>query len=97
MFGGKGGTIDVMGAFEIVKVCDGALVEEWFRVVVQLEECGHNGLKRVAAVDIFFEDLVIIINSKHETWVTTICLLIYEIIKLQNACFFSLSANTPMF
>ena len=97
MFGGKGGTIDVMGAFEIVKVCDGAMVKEWFRVVVKLQECGHSGLRRVEAVYAFFDGVVIIVNSKHETWVTTICLLIYEIIKLQNACFFSLSANTPMF
>lgn len=75
MFGGVGGIIDVMGTFEIVQVCDGTLDAEWFRVVVHLGECGQPGIKRIAAVDIYFEEFVIMINSKHETWVTTICLL----------------------
>lgn len=72
MFGGMGGIIDVMGTFQIVKVCDGALVADWFRVVVHMGRCGHLGLKRIVGVDIFFEEFVIMINSKHETWVTTI-------------------------
>lgn len=72
MFGGMGGTIDVMGTFQIVKICDGALAADWFRVVVHMGKCGKSGLKRIDTIDVFFEEFVIMINSKHETWVTTI-------------------------
>ncbi|XP_063040860.1 IgGFc-binding protein-like isoform X2 [Engraulis encrasicolus] len=68
-FSGHGGNVDVSGAFEIIKLCDGALVEEFFRVVVKLAACGNSGLKRVEAVYVFFEDMAITINAKHETWV----------------------------
>ncbi|KAL2080138.1 hypothetical protein ACEWY4_023931 [Coilia grayii] len=67
-FSGAGGKVDLSGAFEIIKVCDGALVEEWFRVVVKLHKCGNSGLKRIEAVYVFFEGLAITVNAKHETW-----------------------------
>ncbi|KAL2080137.1 hypothetical protein ACEWY4_023930 [Coilia grayii] len=67
-FSGAGGNVDLSGAFEIIKVCDGALVEEWFRVVVKLHKCGNSGLKRIEAVYVFFEGLAITVNAKHETW-----------------------------
>ncbi|XP_048086182.1 IgGFc-binding protein-like [Alosa alosa] len=56
-------------AFDIVKVCDGSVVKEWFRVVVKLQECGRAGLRRVEAVYVFFDALAITVNAKHQTWV----------------------------
>ncbi|KAK6327240.1 hypothetical protein J4Q44_G00028850 [Coregonus suidteri] len=69
LFNGRSGAITAMGAYEIIKVCDNALVEEWFRVVVTLQACGKSGLKSVVAVYVYFNDLMITVNSKHETWI----------------------------
>nr|XP_046181870.1 IgGFc-binding protein-like [Oncorhynchus gorbuscha] len=69
LFNGRSGAITAMGAYEIIKVCDNALVEEWFRVVVALQACGKTGLKSVVAVYVYFNDLIVTVNSKHETWI----------------------------
>ncbi|XP_062342475.1 IgGFc-binding protein-like [Osmerus eperlanus] len=69
LFGGTNGFVTASGAYEVVKACDGGLVAEWFRVVVKLEACGNTGVKRVVALYVFFDDLIISVNNKHETWV----------------------------
>ncbi|KAK6323521.1 hypothetical protein J4Q44_G00058600 [Coregonus suidteri] len=42
---------------------------KWFRVVVKLQACGKTGLKSVVAVYVYFNDLIVTVNSKHETWI----------------------------
>ncbi|KAM9419012.1 IgGFc-binding protein-like [Salvelinus alpinus] len=69
LFNGRSGAITAMGNYEIINVCDNALVEEWFRVVVTLQACGKTGLKSVVAVYVYFNDLIVTVNSKHETWI----------------------------
>lgn len=80
LFNGRSGAISAMGAYEIIKVCDNALVEEWFRVVVTLQDCGKTGLKSVVAVYVYFNDLIVTVNSKHETWVSHLVYLLLNIV-----------------
>ncbi|XP_041740717.1 IgGFc-binding protein-like [Coregonus clupeaformis] len=42
---------------------------KWFRVVVKLQACGKTGLKSVVAVYVYFNDLIVTVNSKHEPWI----------------------------
>lgn len=67
---GEAGTIAAPGAYEIIKVCNQSSTSEWFRVVVKLEICGNPGVNMLVAVYVFFNDLMITINSKHEIWVS---------------------------
>lgn len=64
LFSGENWTITSVGAYELVKVCDGALEAEWFRVVV---EFGSDG--SVMAAYVYIEEVFITVTSKQDTWV----------------------------
>lgn len=67
IFSGEKWSITSVGAFELVKACNGALEAEWFRVVVELGPFGdQNG---VVAVYVYFEDVFITFTNKQTTWV----------------------------
>lgn len=80
-YSGGMGKITATGAYEIVRVCNGVLEFEWFRVVADVQICATGGIPVTAAVYVFFDDLVITINSKQEIWVST-TKSIYTIIKV---------------
>lgn len=67
-FDGEGGTIAEPGAYEIIQNCERTLTSHWFRVVVKLERC-NPGVNTVAAVYVFFKDVMITVNDKHGVWV----------------------------
>uniref|UniRef100_A0A8B9KF75 VWFD domain-containing protein n=1 Tax=Astyanax mexicanus TaxID=7994 RepID=A0A8B9KF75_ASTMX len=69
LFNGTTWTVSSVGAFDLVKVCDGVDLSTWFRVVVELQVCSTGFLKPVA-VYVFIEDLLVTVNSKHEIWVS---------------------------
>lgn len=70
-YSGGIGQITATGAYEIVRVCNGILQFEWFRVVADVQICATGGTPITAAVYVFFDDLVITINNKQEIWVST--------------------------
>ncbi|KAL6461279.1 hypothetical protein MHYP_G00312450 [Metynnis hypsauchen] len=67
-FNGETWTFTSLGAFELVKVCDEALVLEWFRVVVQVQACGQTGLNEIVALHVFFEDVLVTVTAEQEIW-----------------------------
>ncbi|XP_037396853.1 IgGFc-binding protein-like [Pygocentrus nattereri] len=67
LFNGTTWIIPSMGAFDLVKVCDSAAVTVWFRVVVKLQAC-NSGALTPAAVYVFFEDVLVTVNSKLDIW-----------------------------
>lgn len=69
LFNGRTGSITSDGDYEMIKLCDPAMVEQWFRVVVRLEACQETGQRSVKAVYVFFHDMMLSVNYKHETWV----------------------------
>ncbi|XP_053087229.1 IgGFc-binding protein-like [Pangasianodon hypophthalmus] len=64
LFSGETWTIASVGAYELVKVCNGTLEAEWFRVVVELGPFGS-----VVAVYVYFEEVFITLTSKQATWI----------------------------
>lgn len=69
LFSGISGGLTETGTYEIVKVCDGALDAQWFRVVVEVLMCGETGWRGVAAVYVFYEGGIISVNRQLSTWV----------------------------
>lgn len=76
IFNGTTWTISSNGAFDLVKICDGANTVNWFRVVVELQACNTGALKP-AAIYVFFGDVLITVNSKHEIWVSKKSIVTY--------------------
>lgn len=67
LFSGETWTITSVGAFELVKVCNGSLEAEWFRVVVEFSPFGRKN--SLVSVHIFFEEVFITVTNKQATWV----------------------------
>ncbi|KAI4817690.1 hypothetical protein KUCAC02_011073 [Chaenocephalus aceratus] len=67
-FNGEGGTITEPGSYEIIQNCDVSQTTDWFRVVVKLETC-TPGFNTILAVYVFFNDMTISVNSKHDIWI----------------------------
>ncbi|KAF5909184.1 IgGFc-binding protein-like, partial [Clarias magur] len=63
LFSGETWNITSIGAYELVKACDGALEEEWFRVVV-----AFGSQNSVVAVYVYFEEVFITVTNKQSTW-----------------------------
>lgn len=68
-FNGESGTITMLGAYEIIQSCDQSQSADWFRVVVKLETC-TPGVNTIVAVYVFFNDVMIALNTKHDVWVS---------------------------
>ncbi|XP_029023837.1 IgGFc-binding protein-like [Betta splendens] len=68
LFSGLSGDISVMGAYEIMANCDES-ASDWFRIVAMLQQCSLTGVKSVVSVYIFFNDLIVTLTNKQETWV----------------------------
>ncbi|GLD63936.1 IgGFc-binding protein-like protein, partial [Lates japonicus] len=66
-FNGDSGTVTVPGAYEIVESCDQSQTSDWFRVVVKLEMCSP-GVNTIVAVYVFFNDMMITVDNKHNIW-----------------------------
>ncbi|XP_053345559.1 IgGFc-binding protein-like [Clarias gariepinus] len=64
LFSGETWNITSIGAYELVKACNGALEEEWFRVVVVL-----GSQNSVVAVYVYFEEAFITFTNKESTWI----------------------------
>lgn len=75
LFSGDKWIISSAGFFELVKVCNNALVAEWFRVVVELKSFGSYS--SVMSVYIFFEETFISIKSTKTIWVGVLFLFYY--------------------
>ena len=69
-FDGQSGHVTASGSYELVNVCDQSLVSEWFSVLVTLEE-KKTALKDMVALYVFFKDVAISVNDKHEVRVST--------------------------
>ncbi|XP_040909680.1 IgGFc-binding protein-like [Toxotes jaculatrix] len=67
-FTGESGTITVPGAYEIIQSCDQSQALDWFRVVVKLEMC-TPGTNTIVAVYVFFSEVMITVNNKHDIWI----------------------------
>ncbi|KAI4876213.1 hypothetical protein NFI96_017951 [Prochilodus magdalenae] len=67
LFNGTIWNVPSTGAFDLVSVCPGASVGYWFRVVAEFESC-NSGVLTPSAVYVFFENMLVTINSKHEIW-----------------------------
>lgn len=68
LFSGTTGIVSVMGAYEIITHCNQSAAD-WFRVVAKLQECTVTGVKSIAAVYVYFNDLSVTVTDKQETWV----------------------------
>uniref|UniRef100_UPI003AAD5D82 alpha-tectorin-like n=1 Tax=Centroberyx gerrardi TaxID=166262 RepID=UPI003AAD5D82 len=68
LFSGRDGIISAMGAYEIITHCDQSAAD-WFRVVAKLQECSLTGLKSVVAIYVYFNDVIVTVTDKQETWV----------------------------
>lgn len=68
LFNGTTWNIPSMGAFDLVKVCGDTVIGVWFRVVAVLQE--RTGVLSTAAVHIFFENVLVTVNSQNEIWVS---------------------------
>ncbi|KAG5842831.1 hypothetical protein ANANG_G00181920 [Anguilla anguilla] len=68
-FSGMGGILTSVGVYELVSVCPQGTEAEWFRVVVDVRTCEQSSLPAIVAVYVFFEDLFVLVNKNHETWV----------------------------
>lgn len=66
-FDGMFGPMGVLGAFELVSLCNQS-AEFWFRVVVDIRICSHGALT-VETVYIFFKKVTITVNSQRIVWV----------------------------
>ncbi|KAJ8378918.1 hypothetical protein AAFF_G00232830 [Aldrovandia affinis] len=67
-FDGMEGPMGHVGAFEVAVLCDQTSAL-WFCVVVDIRLCQKGGPAGVATIYIFFKDMVITVNSQHQTWV----------------------------
>ncbi|XP_047461425.1 IgGFc-binding protein-like [Mugil cephalus] len=70
-FNGNGGTVSVPGSYELTRNCIQSQTSGWFRVVVKLDKC-TSGLNTIMAVYVFFSDMMVTINYKHEVWINGI-------------------------
>lgn len=68
-FSGEVCTITVPGSYEIIQSCDQSRSADWFRVVVKLETC-TPGVNTIVAVHVFFNGVMITLNTKHDVWVS---------------------------
>lgn len=68
-FNGEGGTVTTPGTYEIIQSCDVSPTSIWFRVVVKLEMC-TPGVNTIVAVYVFFNEVMITVNHKHDIWVS---------------------------
>ena len=68
-FNGEGGTIAEPGSYEIIQSCDVSQTTDWFRVVAKLGTC-TPGVNSIVAVYVFFNDMMISVNSEHDIWVS---------------------------
>ena len=68
LFSGTTGIISVMAAYELIYHCDQSAAD-WFRVVAKLQECPLTGVKSVVAVYVYFNDLIVTVTDRQETWV----------------------------
>lgn len=68
-FNGESGTVTVPGSYELIQSCDQSQTSDWFRVVVKLETC-IPGVNSVVAVYVFFNEVMITFNNKHDIWVS---------------------------
>ncbi|XP_067468831.1 IgGFc-binding protein-like [Thunnus thynnus] len=67
-FSGEVCTITVPGSYEIIQSCDQSRSADWFRVVVKLETC-TPGVNTIVAVHVFFNGVMITLNTKHDVWI----------------------------
>uniref|UniRef100_A0ABM5ESE3 IgGFc-binding protein-like n=1 Tax=Pogona vitticeps TaxID=103695 RepID=A0ABM5ESE3_9SAUR len=67
-FDGASGEILYNGAYEVASFCD-AMSRDWFRVVVDVRDCGEGEMTAGAAVYVFFQEAFIAINRNKEAWV----------------------------
>lgn len=58
------------GAFDIVKVCDPNVTDQWFRVVARFEMCGTPAINTIMVVYVYFSDLTFTITNNHGIWVS---------------------------
>lgn len=68
-FNGESGIVTVPGAYELIQSCDQSQTSDWFRVVVKLETC-TPGVNSIVAVYVFFNEVMIAVNNKHDIWVS---------------------------
>ncbi|KAH0631328.1 hypothetical protein JD844_005616 [Phrynosoma platyrhinos] len=67
-FDGASGEILYSGVYEVASFCD-ISASAWFRVVVNMRECGDREMMAGAAVYVFFRETFIAINRNKEAWV----------------------------
>lgn len=68
-FNGEGGTITVPGTYEIIKSCNQSETSDWFRVMAKLE-LYTPGINTIVSVVVFFNEVMITLNSAHDVWVS---------------------------
>ncbi|KAJ6663498.1 hypothetical protein lerEdw1_009577 [Lerista edwardsae] len=67
-FDGASGEIPYMGVYEVASLCDNT-AHSWFRVIVDVRECGDGEGMAGAAIYVFFREAFIAISKNKETWV----------------------------
>ncbi|XP_029023842.1 IgGFc-binding protein-like [Betta splendens] len=67
-FNGETGAVKKAGTYEIVQNCDQSATTDWFRVVVKFDTC-TPGVNSFMAMYVFFTDVMIIVNNKHDVWI----------------------------
>lgn len=69
-FNGESSAITAPGAYEIIQNCEQSATSDWFRVVVKFNTCSP-GFNSFMAMYVFFTGAMIIVNNKHDVWVSS--------------------------